>query len=118
MKTRFQGALVAAAYAAGVLAACDNIISPSHQIPQLASGWQGQLVANGFKKPRSLFFDSDGNLIVLDAGVGVRRLTLKDNGDTCLSVSENKLLVEDEGVCLDKHFSGYRSSLPPTICIG
>lgn len=92
-------ALAAALFAAGALAKCENVIVPSYQSPTLASGWQGQLVANGFKKPRTLHFDTEGNLIILDAGVGVRRVKFTDNGDTCLEVAENKLLIDNKDVC-------------------
>ena len=94
-----QTALVTAFFAAGAFAKCENVIVPNYQTPSLASGWQGQLVANGFKKPRTLHFDTEGNLIVLDAGVGVRRVKFTDNGDTCLQVAENQLLVDNKDVC-------------------
>ena len=81
-------------YASGVFAAgCATVLVPSYSAPLVAPGWQAQLIANGFKKPRSLYFDSQDNLIVLDAGVGVRRLKFTDNGGTCLSIADNNLLI-------------------------
>lgn len=90
--------LGAALYASGAFAACDNVLAPSHATPKLAPGWQGQLIANGFTKPRTILFDDSGGLLVLDSGVGIRRVELEDNGGTCLSVSENELIVDDEEV--------------------
>ncbi|PKS10956.1 hypothetical protein jhhlp_002715 [Lomentospora prolificans] len=101
-----QTALVTAFFAAGAFAKCENVIVPNYQTPSLASGWQGQLVANGFKKPRTLHFDTEGNLIVLDAGVGVRRVKFTDNGDTCLQVAENQLLVDNKDLNHGLAFSG------------
>ncbi|SPO07480.1 related to L-sorbosone dehydrogenase [Cephalotrichum gorgonifer] len=95
MKKLHRGALAIALHAATSFCACENVLSPSHQTPVLASGWQGQLIANGFTKPRSIHFDTAGSLIVLDSGVGVRRVRLEDKGDTCLSVTENELLIDD-----------------------
>ena len=88
----------AALYVSSAVAACDNILAPSHANPELASGWKGQLIANGFTKPRSILFDDAGGLLVLDSGVGIRRVELEDNGGTCLSVTENELIVDDEEV--------------------
>ena len=94
------GFLGAVLWAATALAACDAVLEPSQQVPELAPGWAGQLVVNGLTKPRSIVFDSDGRLLVLDSGVGVRRLELEDNGGTCLSVKENEALIEDKEVSL------------------
>ncbi|ROV87989.1 hypothetical protein VSDG_09198 [Cytospora chrysosperma] len=60
---------------------------PSHDI-----GWAAQLVANGFTKPRTLAFDSSGALLVLDSGVGVKRLTFTDHGGSCL-IPDTPVLV-------------------------
>ncbi|CAI4213410.1 unnamed protein product [Parascedosporium putredinis] len=106
-----QTILATALFAVGALAKCENVIVPAYQAPTLANGWQGQLVGNGFKKPRTLHFDSEGNLIILDAGVGVRRVKFTDNGDTCLEISENKLLVDNKDLNHGLAFSGDGSTL-------
>lgn len=119
MKTITQALLALALRATVSLAACDNVITPSHQTPALGPGWQGQLIANGFTKPRTIHFDTAGSLIVLDSGVGVRRVRLDDNGGTCLSVEENELLIDDTEVNHDTavpflHSSRLLSQGPPT----
>ncbi|KAK7731541.1 hypothetical protein SLS53_008781 [Cytospora paraplurivora] len=64
--------------------ACSTILEPEYSPPTVASGWTAQLVANGFTKPRSLAFDALGALLVLDSGVGIKRLL--NHG---LSISHN-----------------------------
>lgn len=63
---------------------CSNVLAPAYTPPTVSSGWTAQLVVNGFTKPRTLAFDSSGALLVLDSGVGIKRITLTDNGGSCL----------------------------------
>lgn len=58
------------------------------------------LVATGLTKPRSLQFDSAGNLLVVQAGSGIVNLALQDNGGTCLSVKSRKNVVQNGGVSI------------------
>ncbi|KAK6206995.1 glucose sorbosone dehydrogenase [Colletotrichum tabaci] len=96
MKAFGTAALAVAAVASAVLAQeCADVLSPSYTAPQVAPGWQAQLVATGYKKPRTIHVDSEGALLVLDAAVGVYRVTFQDNGGTCLKVMESKLLVNN-----------------------
>ncbi|OLN91632.1 L-sorbosone dehydrogenase 2 [Colletotrichum chlorophyti] len=89
-------AAVAVVAATAVMAQeCADIINPSYNHPQVAPGWQAQLVATGYKKPRTVHVDSEGALLVLDAAVGVYRVTFQDNGGTCLKLTESKLLVNN-----------------------
>ncbi|CAH0020551.1 unnamed protein product [Clonostachys rhizophaga] len=77
-----------------VLAAdCANTLTVDYPTPAVADGWAFRLVANGFTRPRGLIFDNDGGLLVVDSGVGLIHLTLKDDGGTCLSVSEKTTLI-------------------------
>ncbi|KAK1997763.1 glucose sorbosone dehydrogenase [Colletotrichum falcatum] len=92
----FRNAAFAVAAATAVLAQeCADVLTPSYNAPQVAPGWQAQLVATGYKKPRTIHVDSRGALLVLDAAVGVYRVTFKDNGGICLAVMESKLLVNN-----------------------
>ncbi|KAJ0160455.1 hypothetical protein CTA2_7943 [Colletotrichum tanaceti] len=97
MKAFGTAALAVAAVASTVVLAqeCADVLSPSYTAPQVAPGWQAQLVATGYKKPRTIHVDSEGALLVLDAAVGVYRVTFQDNGGTCLKVMESKLLVNN-----------------------
>ncbi|KAJ9133882.1 Soluble quino protein glucose dehydrogenase [Pleurostoma richardsiae] len=85
--------VVAAACSTCAAASCSNILAPAYSTPSVASGWTAQLVVNGLTKPRSIEFDTKGALLVVDSGVGIRRITFTDNGGTCLQVDQNTLLV-------------------------
>lgn len=58
------------------------------------------LVATGLTKPRSIQFDSAGNLLVVEAGSGIVNLAFQDNGGICLSVKSSKAVVKNTGVCV------------------
>lgn len=77
---------------------CSPILAPTYTLPTVSSGWTAQLVANGFNKPRSLAFDSSGALLVLDSGVGVKRVTFTDNGGSCLIPDTPVLTVNTTSV--------------------
>jgi glucose/arabinose dehydrogenase len=79
---------------------CSNILTPSYTSPVVASGWVAQLIAKDLKSPRSIQWDSNGHLLVVQQGVGIQRLTFTDNGRTCLQVNESKSVVDDTGVCI------------------
>lgn len=91
-------ALVLTGLAATVVAqSCDiNDLSVSYPAPEAHSDWTYRLIARDLTKPRSILFDSESNLIVLDAGEGIVHFNFDDEGDTCLSVNEQTTLLEDE----------------------
>ncbi|KAJ0284333.1 hypothetical protein COL940_004133 [Colletotrichum noveboracense] len=95
MKGLQHVALAAAAATAAIAQTCADVIEPSYTPPQVAAGWQAQLVANGYKKPRTIHVDGEGALLVLDAAVGVYHVTFKDNGGTCLTLAESKLMINN-----------------------
>lgn len=98
MKGLRTAALAAAAATAVIAKECADILVPSYNAPQLAPGWQAQLVATGYKKPRTIHVDGEGALLILDAAVGVYRVTFEDNGGTCLRVLESKLMIDNARV--------------------
>ncbi|KAL9007742.1 MAG: hypothetical protein Q9180_009587, partial [Flavoplaca navasiana] len=53
------------------------------------------LVATGLTKPRSIAFDTVGNLVVVESGAGISNLALQDDGDTCVSVRERTVVVQN-----------------------
>lgn len=78
---------------------CPNTLAVSYPAPVAAKGWTYRLVAKGFKKPRSIVFDDNGGLLVVDAGVGLYRLTVdRDKGETCVVMSSPKTLVNSTEV--------------------
>jgi len=52
----------------------------------VASGWKYSLLATGLTKPRGLVFDTEGHLLVLEAGKGLTAHTIGANG--CISSSK------------------------------
>lgn len=80
-------------------AQCSTTISPIQGIkPSVASGYAAAVVATGLTAPRSLEFDSAGNLLVLEAGKGVSSHVLNDGDGTCLSIRSSKNLISDKKV--------------------
>ncbi|KAI9148279.1 putative glycine dehydrogenase (decarboxylating) [Paramyrothecium foliicola] len=78
---------------------CDiNNLETSYPAPVTADGWSHRLVASGLSSPRSILFDSEGGLIVVEQGTGIVHLALEDQGRTCLRVSRQTTLIEDEGL--------------------
>lgn len=81
-----------------VSADCSNKLAVTYPAPVAAKGWSYQLVANDFKWPRGILFDNDGGLLVIDSGVGIVHLTLKDEGSTCVSVNQKTTLLSNAEV--------------------
>lgn len=77
---------------------CPTVLRPSYDAPVVGSGWTAQLIATGLDKPRSITFDQNGALLVVQQGSGIVRMTLTDNGGTCLAVNETSTVVEDSDV--------------------
>lgn len=59
---------------------CSSTIAPQNAAPSVAPGFRVEVVANNLTRPRSLQFDSEGALLVVEQGQGVRRLTLAGDG--------------------------------------
>lgn len=55
-------------------------------------------MATGLIDPRSIEFDSAGNLLVVQAGAGIESLQLQDNGGTCVTVKSKKTVVQASAV--------------------
>lgn len=92
------GALLLHSIAAQSSSACSASLTASYPAPSLASGYQAQLVANRLRRPRSIIFDSEGNLLVVEAGRGITGLTFQESGNGCLSVSATKAIINDTSV--------------------
>ncbi|KAI7786083.1 hypothetical protein LA080_004937 [Diaporthe eres] len=75
--------------------ACPTVLSPSYETPVVGSGWTAQLIATGLNKPRSIIFDQNGALLVVQQGSGIVHMSLTDNGGTCLAVNETSTVVEN-----------------------
>ena len=81
--------------------ACRVSLTPANAVkPSVASGYKAALVATGLTKPRSIQFDSAGNLLVAQQGAGIKKLSFQDNGGTCLQVQNQKTVVDNADVSL------------------
>ena len=70
----------------------------SRNIPKMGAGYKTSVLATGLRTPRGIAFDTAGNLLVAEQqGGGIRRLTLKDDGDT-VCVDTSKALISDGSV--------------------
>ena len=79
--------------------ACSSALTPTNGVqPSIASGYQMALVATGLSKPRSIAFDSAGNLLVVQAGKGVSGHKVTDNGGTCISLDSGTMVVGNQDV--------------------
>ncbi|CAI4219511.1 unnamed protein product [Parascedosporium putredinis] len=80
-------------------------IKPDYDAPVAHGGWEYRIIANDLRRPRGIVVDSQGALLVVDSGVGIKRLVLDDKGGTCFSVKEQETLVGasdlNHGIALD-----------------
>ncbi|KAJ8109148.1 hypothetical protein OPT61_g7671 [Boeremia exigua] len=59
---------------------CSSTIAPQNAAPSVAPGFRVEVVANGLSRPRSLQFDSEGALLVVEQSQGVKRIKLTGDG--------------------------------------
>ncbi|KAF8445484.1 hypothetical protein BGX38DRAFT_1094467 [Terfezia claveryi] len=62
----------------------------------LAAGWNSSLVSNALTFPRGILFDSEGNLLLVDKGIGVLgwKVVEREDGGACLV--EKKVVIEND----------------------
>ena len=78
---------------------CSTTLTPTNSIKStVASGYTAALVATGLTDPRSIEFDSSGNLLVVQAGAGIESLQLQDAGGTCITVKSKKTVIQANAV--------------------
>jgi len=79
---------------------CSANPTPTNSIQtSLAAGYAAQVVATGLNRPRSVEFDSQGNLLVLEQSRGLSSHVLRDDGGVCVTIQSSKDLVLDSNVC-------------------
>ena len=80
---------------------CSNPRKPPHSVV-VAGGYQVGLVATGLSRPRSLQFDREGHLLVVDAASdgdpAIVALTLNDNRGACVEEQARKNVIRGQGV--------------------
>lgn len=76
-----------------------STLSPSNSVtPTVASGYQMALVATGLSRPRSIQFDTSGNLLVVEQGKGISWINFGDQGGACLTVGDRGSVIDDDSV--------------------
>jgi glucose/arabinose dehydrogenase len=73
-------------------------LTPDYPAPVMADGWESRLIMTGLSRPRSILFDSEGGLLVVQQRAGITHLQLADGNGTCLSVAKRTELVRDSQV--------------------
>ncbi|KAF1833300.1 hypothetical protein BDW02DRAFT_648488 [Decorospora gaudefroyi] len=78
---------------AAIPASCPGAGSPTFP-GRLASGWKATKIAGGMTAPRSIQFDSDGNMLVVQSGRGISYHKMGSDGcvtSTKMLISQNNL---------------------------
>jgi glucose/arabinose dehydrogenase len=70
---------------------CPGVTATSPYTLAAAEGWKYTLLATGLTKPRSLLFDTEGHLLVLEAGKGLTAHTIDGNG----CITESNTVIEN-----------------------
>lgn len=84
---------IAALQARALAQSCPSLTA-DYPAPSVASGYEARLVAQGLEKPRGIVFDNNGNLLVVERGVGITAFTV-DDSDSCVSLKDKKTVVGD-----------------------
>ncbi|KAL9599310.1 MAG: hypothetical protein Q9219_003937 [cf. Caloplaca sp. 3 TL-2023] len=74
---------------------CQDELHPSYPAPKLAPGYKAQLIFRNLTKPRGLIVDSNGHLLVVQQQAGITSLSIEDQGNHCLKVSQNTSVIQD-----------------------
>ncbi|KAI9722264.1 MAG: hypothetical protein M1812_001736 [Candelaria pacifica] len=89
-------AVVVAVSTVPTLAAnCTDALTPKYAFPSVAQGYSAQLVATGLTKPRSILFDKNGHLLVVQQGDGVVSIKFNDNNG-CISSSQVSRVINSQ----------------------
>jgi glucose/arabinose dehydrogenase len=79
-----------------------------------AEGWKYTLVATGLSKPRGVLFDTEGHLLVLQAGLGLTAHTLGPDGCIASSKTLIQLTQLNHGLALSPDGKTIYVSAAPT----
>ncbi|CRK13859.1 hypothetical protein BN1723_002076 [Verticillium longisporum] len=93
---------------------CSNGLATSRSRPVVADGWSFGLVASKLSRPRSILFDSNGALLVVDSGVGIKRLLLEDEGGTCIYANNGSVIL-NHGIALSNDGRTLYASTPDKV---
>jgi glucose/arabinose dehydrogenase len=78
---------------------CSSTLTAAYAAPSVASGYAARLVATGLNSPRGIKFDTAGNLLVVEEGVGITALRFEDgDGGSCVSLASQDTVISDESL--------------------
>jgi len=73
---------------------CSVKIKSEYPAPVVAEGWNARLIVSGLAKPRGILFDKNKNLLVVEAGSGIKQIKFaSDDTATCLVTGKDKTLI-------------------------
>lgn len=75
--------------------ACSSTIAPQNAAPSVAPGFRVEVVANDLTRPRSLQFDLEGGLLVVEQSLGVRRIRLSGDGSCVRQDGETQTVIDN-----------------------
>ena len=77
------------------LSHAQSCLSPSAGIrPSVASGYALQVVATGLSRPRGLSFDSQGHLLVVEAGSGILSSHIVNDSGNCTRLQNSTTVIQ------------------------
>ncbi|KAF2691197.1 soluble quino protein glucose dehydrogenase [Lentithecium fluviatile CBS 122367] len=79
--------------ARGLAESCPSLTA-EYPAPSVASGYEVKLIAQGLTKPRGIVFDNNGQLLVVERGVGVTSYKVEGDG-SCVNLKDKKTVVGD-----------------------
>ena len=77
---------------------CSSTLTADYAAPSVASGYSARLIATGLTSPRGIKFDTEGNLLVVEEGVGITALRLSTGSGSCVSVASQDTIISDESL--------------------
>ncbi|GAB1317801.1 Soluble quino protein glucose/sorbosone dehydrogenase [Madurella fahalii] len=94
---------------------CPGVTATSRYRLSAAAGWKYTLLATGLSRPRSVLFDTEGHLLVLEAGNGLTAHTIGANG--CISASKTVIQNNqlNHGLALSPDGKTVYVSAAPTV---
>lgn len=78
--------------------ACSSTIAPQNAAPSVAPGFRVEVVANNLTRPRSIHFDSEGALLVVEQNLGLKRLKLSGDGSCVRQIGDGENVVNNTDV--------------------
>ena len=77
---------------------CSSTIAPQNAAPSVAPGFRVDVVANNLTRPRSIRFDSEGALLVVEQSRGVRRIRLTGDGSCVKQYGDVQNVIDNTNV--------------------